>query len=138
MKNRQKSFTLLEILVVLGIIAVLVGMGAISYSSVQKKARDAKRKTDLKTIQQAFEEYYSVCGFSYPTPPGLSDVNSIICPAPSTMIMPTIPKEPLKDVDYVLSGDGKTYLICVPTIPGRNKPLETEDDVTSYCLSNQQ
>jgi len=139
MRNKQRSFTLLEILVVLGIIAILVAMGAISYSSVQKKARDAKRKTDLKTLQQAFEEYYSVCGFSYPTPsPGLSGITNISCPlTPTIMIMPKIPKEPLKDIDYALTSDGQTYTICVPTINPTQGPLETEI-VTSYCLSNQQ
>lgn len=137
MINKQKSFTLLEILVVLGIISILIAMGAISYSSIQKKARDAERKTDVKAIQQAFEEYYSVCGFSYPTPTGLSTVTSIICTSPSVMIMPTIPKEPLTNSSYVLTGDGKTYTICVPTIAPSSSPLETKD-VTSYCLSNQQ
>jgi len=137
MRNNQKSFTLLEILVVLGIIAILVAMGAISYSSVQKKARDAKRKSDLRTLQQGFEEYYSVCGFSYPTPTGLSTVSTIVCLSPSAVIIPTIPQEPLKNTAYVLSGNGTIYTICVPTIAPASSPLETEN-VTSYCVSNQQ
>jgi len=138
MKNKQKSFTLLELLVVLGIIAVLVAMGAMSYASVQKKARDAKRKSDLKTLQQAFEEYYSICGFSYPTPtPGLSGVTSIACSDPATVIMSKIPKEPLKNTDYTLTSNGQTYTLCVPIIDPNTSPLETEN-VTSYCLSNQQ
>lgn len=53
--NLKKSFTLLEMLVVIGIIAILVTLGFASYSTVQKKARDAKRQGDLKAAQQVME-----------------------------------------------------------------------------------
>ena len=53
-------------LVVIGIIAVLVSMGIASYSTAQKKARDAKRKADLKAFQNAMEQCYSVDNYSYP------------------------------------------------------------------------
>ncbi|NCO89124.1 type II secretion system protein, partial [Candidatus Roizmanbacteria bacterium] len=45
MLQLKKAFTLLEILVVIGIISIMVAMGTASYSTAQKKARDAKRKT---------------------------------------------------------------------------------------------
>jgi len=62
----RKSFTLLEMLVVIGIIAVLVSLGFASYSTVQKKARDAKRQSDLKSFQSAMEQCYSINSFAYP------------------------------------------------------------------------
>src|SRR3989338_3198993 len=65
---RNKGFTLLELLVVVGIITILVNMGLSSFSTAQKKGRDAKRKTDIRGIQGALEQYYSVCGFVYVTP----------------------------------------------------------------------
>ena len=46
-------------LIVIGIIAVIVAFSATSYSTAQKKARDAKRKTDLKSAQNCLEQYYS-------------------------------------------------------------------------------
>src|SRR3989338_6984910 len=63
----KKAFTLLEMLVVVGIIAVLVSIGTSSYSTAQKKARDAKRQSDLKSFQNALEQCYSVNSYAYPT-----------------------------------------------------------------------
>lgn len=63
---RSKSgFTLLELLVVIAIIAILIALGTISYSTAQKKSRDAKRHSDLKEIQNALETYHAVEG-EYP------------------------------------------------------------------------
>jgi len=62
----RKAFTLLEMLVVIGIIAILVSMGFASYSTVQKKARDSKRQADLKAFQSAMEQCYSINNFAYP------------------------------------------------------------------------
>lgn len=58
--NLRKGFTLLEMLVVISIIGVLLGVGSVAYSTTQKKARDAKRKSDLKAIQNCLEQYYSL------------------------------------------------------------------------------
>jgi type IV pilus assembly protein PilE len=63
----KKAFTLLEMLVVIGIISVLVTMGFVSYSTAQKKARDSKRQSDLKSFQAALEQCYSVNDYTYPT-----------------------------------------------------------------------
>jgi len=63
----KKGFTLIEILVVITIIAVLTAIAVISYSSTQKNARDARRKGDMRTIQNAFEQYYSDNVSKYPT-----------------------------------------------------------------------
>lgn len=51
----KKGFTLIELLVVIGIISVLVGMATFSFTNAQKKARDVKRKTDLRQIASAIE-----------------------------------------------------------------------------------
>ena len=66
LKN-SKGFTLLEMLVVIGIISVLVSMGFASYSTAQKKARDAKRQSDLKSFKSALVQCYSVNNYAYPT-----------------------------------------------------------------------
>lgn len=61
----KKGFTLLELLVVIAIIAILASVGLGSYTRSQRKARDARRRSDLKQIQNALEQYYSING-SYP------------------------------------------------------------------------
>lgn len=53
----KKAFTLIELLVVIGIIGVLAGLIVPSLSTSQMKARDTKRKSDLKQIQKALELY---------------------------------------------------------------------------------
>lgn len=121
----KKGFTLLEMLVVVGIIAILVGIGAVSYSTAQKKSRDAKRKADLHAIRNALEQYYSVCGYQYPG----SITSSIICTSPSIAVMPTVPPDP-KTTPYVCNPCTTTnYQICTT--------LESET-ISNYCVSNQQ
>jgi prepilin-type N-terminal cleavage/methylation domain-containing protein len=55
----RKGFTLLELLVVISIIGILVALGAVAFSTAQKKGRDAKRRGDMKAVQNAFEQYYA-------------------------------------------------------------------------------
>lgn len=123
------GFTLLEILVVIGIIAILVGLISTSYSTAQKKARDSRRKTDVKQIQSSLEQYYSICGYAYPN--AVSTNNPIICTSPSTAIMPTVPTDP-QTTPYVYTRNAATnsYSICTNN-------LESESP-TGYCLNNQQ
>lgn len=54
MKN---GFTLLELLVVVGIISLLFALGINSYSTLTKQSRDAKRVSDLQNIRSALELY---------------------------------------------------------------------------------
>ena len=58
MKN-TKGFTLIEIMIVFTILAVLTVMGFIAWQNQAAKARDARRKTDLKRLATAFEDYYA-------------------------------------------------------------------------------
>src|SRR5579863_9211047 len=68
MKKRAVSgFTLIELLVVLAILGILAA-AVVSYLNPiaqLQKANDAKRKSDLETIQRALELYYQDNG-SYP------------------------------------------------------------------------
>lgn len=106
MKINKKAFTLLEILVVIGIIAVLVGLTTSSYSIAQKKARDAKRKSDLKSVQNCLEQYYSYNdNFKYD---GGSLVNGNLPTSLSCggTVYLTSPVDPINDIThkYVVSG----------------------------------
>ena len=124
---KKKGFSLLELLVSIGIISVLLAAGVSSYSTAQKKARDARRKGDLKNLQQSLEQYYSICGYQYPanplTPP-------VACTTPPTVnLLPTVPVDPKTGAAYTCSGCSTSgYTIC---------PVITEIDSIS-CISNQQ
>jgi type IV pilus assembly protein PilE len=97
MKN-NKGFTLLEMLVVIGIISVLVGLGTTSYTTAQRKARDARRQSDLKTAQQVMEQCYSVNSFQYPAVSGTGTITAT-CPAPNENITFTL-TDPLNNATY--------------------------------------
>lgn len=54
---KRNGFTLLELLIVLGIISIIMMLGSTVYSGVQKRSRDAKRKGDLNIIRSSLELY---------------------------------------------------------------------------------
>lgn len=54
-----KAFTLVEIIVVIGIIMLLTTIGTVSYGFVTRRTRNSKRQTDVETIKQALVMYRS-------------------------------------------------------------------------------
>src|SRR3990170_6159474 len=53
----NKAFTLIEVLVVIGIIGMLTVLSVANFMSARERAKDAQRKSDLKQIQNALELY---------------------------------------------------------------------------------
>ncbi|EKD53171.1 MAG: hypothetical protein ACD_61C00122G0004 [uncultured bacterium] len=112
MKN--KGFTLLELLVVIGIIGVLVALATVAYSTAQQSSRNARRKQDLVAVQNALEQYYSDNSFKYPT--------DGTCQAAIANMKSSWPVDPNTEEDYLLKDgscgiDGATYCICANLEP---------------------
>ena len=126
----KKSFTLLEMLVVIGIISILVTMGFASYSTVQKKARDAKRQSDLTSAQQIMEQCYSVNSFTYPTITASSGTLTAACPAPNGSITFSI-RDPLNSSTYV-------YTFTYTPSAAYTITADLETSTTNFTVSNQQ
>lgn len=122
----KKGFTLLEMLVVIGIIAILVALGFASYSTVQKKARDAKRQGDLKAAQQVMEQCYSINNFTYPT---ITDDSagkiSVICDADAT-------------IKFTITDPLNTGLYIYTYTQGYSITTDLETSTTNFSVSNQQ
>lgn len=56
-RSASRGFTLVELLVVIATIGLLAGIIIVNVSIVRQKSRDAKRKSDLASIQAALEMY---------------------------------------------------------------------------------
>lgn len=55
LKGNQYGFTLIELLVVIAIIAIISTIAMVTYSGLQKGARDAIRKSDINALATALE-----------------------------------------------------------------------------------
>lgn len=64
MKKSQskKGFTLIEVLIVVGIIGILSSVILVGLNSSRSRARDTRRVTDLRQTQQALELFYTKTG----------------------------------------------------------------------------
>lgn len=131
------GFTLIELLIVISIITILITIGVTSFSTSQKKARDSRRKTDLRDVQSAMEQYYSVCGYVYVTPGNNGQFGAVNCAAPAASIMPQFPSDPLS-TPYVCPTDAVAHtLVCNSSSYQICTNLESES-VSLYCVTNQQ
>lgn len=67
MFKSKNSFTLVELMVVIVVIGILSAIGLVTFTNVQRNARDGKRKADLQTIKMALEMYYADYGHYPPS-----------------------------------------------------------------------
>lgn len=107
------SFTLIEILVTISIIAILAAGAAISYSSLTKGSRDARRKSDLENIRAAFEMYRSANN-NYPNNVGtyINGNCSTLSTVPTfTSYMPIIPTDPKTGYIYYCTTSASDYTV---------------------------
>lgn len=69
MRNRRRNFTLVELLVVIGIIAILAGMLMAGIMYAPAKAQKAKAQAEITTLMNAIKQYESAYGV-LPIPSG--------------------------------------------------------------------
>jgi general secretion pathway protein G len=92
--HKAQGFTLIELIVTVTIISVLVAAGAVSYTTVTRRSRDAKRKSDVEQLRSALEMYRADFGY-YPTAgSGSWTAASNLTGDLVTTYMPAIPNDP--------------------------------------------
>lgn len=72
LKKRQEGFTIVELLIVIVVIGILATLVIVTFTGIQQKARDSKRKTDVNAIQSSLENFYGSNNY-YPTLTQLND-----------------------------------------------------------------
>lgn len=135
MKELKRGFTLLELLVVVGIIAILVSLAAVAYNTAQKSTRDARRRSDIKAAQNALEQYYSANTFLYPASGTCDQIAST-----SYLESGVKPADP-GSYTYTYSCTTTTYCVCAQLERGGGNATNTSCSYGSgnyYCVSNLQ
>lgn len=139
MGPKRRGFTLIELLVVIAITAVLAAGSVGMFTNSQRRARDARRRSDLKNIQTALEQY-NVANNQYPDT--VAQANTFISGGTS----PYDPRGGPTDIyegytDAALTATA--YLICADleldppndTVDATWTAAQNEDD---FCVRNLQ
>lgn len=120
----KRGFTLIELMMVIAIIGILASIIVVSLSSSKAKGRDAKRVSDIRTIQLALEEYYNDNAY-YPT----SLYGAGISPPFSTYLSP-VPTDPSTGGSYKFSAyNSPLNAICTTG----NKPVAYHLAAVTEC-----
>lgn len=126
MRNREKGFTFVELLVVITIIAVISAVAMVNFASTNANARDSKRKSDIEQVRAALEICRAESG-AYPLTLG----TSIVCGGQTYLNnVPEDPKEGQAGYGYQYTYVSATqYTLCALT-------MEASGATSPYCTTN--
>lgn len=141
MPTGRQGFTLIELLVVISVIGILTTLVMANLNAARERARDAQRKSDLRSIQTALRLYYNDVG-GYPA--GTSTIMG--CDGACTWGQPWIknsitymnilPNDPLPGQTYKYTGsadfESYTLIACLENKSDEKGQVTTD---TSWCLS---
>ncbi len=112
----KKSFTLIELLIVIAILGILSTLFLPNFMAAREKTRDTQRKSDLKQIQKALEMYRQDQNPPrYPnTLPQANTCWSSGSNCSGNIYMNKFPSDPLpnKQYYYQVNNNNLTFSIC--------------------------
>jgi type II secretory pathway pseudopilin PulG len=109
-RNRQRAFTLVELLVIIAVIVLLTTLSMVALNNARAKSRDTERLTDIEQIKIALDKYaQNRTDGLYPAAPptgtpitGLCFSNlGISSTCGSVVYIGELPGDPIADQDYV-------------------------------------
>jgi type IV pilus assembly protein PilA len=115
-KKQDEGFTLIELLVVVVIIGVLVAIAVPVYLNYRQGAADKSAQSDVRGAVSAIEQYYTENGNEYPDTFTAPETDS-----PITIGNQKITLSDKTTLNYVLSSDGSSYLLCGTNAGGSGK-----------------
>lgn len=122
---QKKGFTLIELLVTVSIMVILMTIAVASFTTAREQARDAQRKTDLRTVEAALALYKNKYGrypeaCNGPTTGGSPEFSGQVgsthaCNPSSTQYIVGLAPEfiPALPVDMKLNGTNSGYVYAV-------------------------
>lgn len=114
----EAGFTLLELLVVIAIVGMLAGLFVTTFPASQRRARDARRRSDIKQYQTAFEVYANRFNGNYLAATG-NPVSSCAALGLAAGSCPNDPQAPTRN--YAFNSTTTQYVIWAqlenPTTP---------------------
>lgn len=132
---QRRAFTLIEILVVVTIIGLLAVVGITAYTSVNKQARDVKRKGDLDQIRAALEIFKNNSPTSsYPDAAAVvlncSSTVGLTDPVDGNVYLSKMPQDP-----RCASGTSYYYLPVSASGGACNSAVGTVTPCTDYTIA---
>ena len=130
LKRKQSGFTIVELLIVIVVIGILAAIIITTFTGVQKKARDADRKSDINAIYSQVEVYFAQ-NSKYPTLANLND--STWRDANVKGLTTDATQAPGSTTDLQASGSGTDYYVYTAT--PANCDNGANGDCTGFTLT---
>lgn len=104
----EKGFTIIELIMVMGIVSVIIGFTLVTYPSSRKRAHDTQRKSDLKQYQTALEIFANKNNGLYPSRTGAwVEAATTLCVTDLGYTASECPKDPKDNKDVCGTGTNK-------------------------------
>lgn len=138
--QKQKGFSLIELMVVIAIIGLLASVVLASLAGARTKSRDTKRKADIAQLSKALEEYYTANN-GYPTTGSVwfgtsasggsktTSGGTAYIPGLTPTYLSLLPLDPLQATSgwsgYNYKSDGTSYKLILSDVGPETFPAST-------------
>ncbi len=135
-KQKNRGFTLIELLVVIAIIGILSSVVLASLNTARKKARDARRVSDMKQLQLALELFFDANNNAYPVSATQGDASTALAALVTNGYISVIPSEPSSGAayQYISDANGADYCLGADiegTVPSPGDTCSATLDITT-------